>query len=179
TRNGWHFPTCSGEKCKKGVGRKLGGWWCDAYEKAVEYPVLRYRLELGISDATVYVVAVMFDETTSELYLDDTSALPVALANIIGTTHTLELKSHTYYEHGNFKSFNCWNLIPLEIVVESAGSSTIDVVPDTPQSSGKRLCKQPSVATPLKPCEGKTPISQELEDSDADSLPVQAEGKKK
>ncbi|GJT95896.1 zinc finger, CCHC-type containing protein [Tanacetum coccineum] len=152
-----------------------------------------YRLELGFSDATAYVVVVMFDETTSELvkcsadsltqsdeeYLDDTSALPAALANIIGTTHTLELKSHTYYEHGNFESFNCWNLIPPEMVVESAGSSTIDVVPDTPQSSGKRLCKQPSVATPLKPCEGKTLISQELEDSDADSLPVRAWGKKK
>nr|GEV86401.1 hypothetical protein [Tanacetum cinerariifolium] len=44
---------------------------------------------------------------------------------------------------------------------------------------GKRLRKQPSVATPLKPGEGKTPISQELEVSDVDSLPVQAEGKKK
>ncbi|GKB47652.1 nucleic acid-binding, OB-fold protein, partial [Tanacetum coccineum] len=173
--------------------RKLGGWWCDACDKAVEYPVLRYRLELGISDATTHVVVVMFDETAFELvkcsadslvqsdeeYLDDTSALPAALANIIGTTHTLELKSQPYYEHGTFESFTCWNLIPPEIVVESASSSTIDIVPDTSRSSGKRLCKQPSVATPLKPCEGKTPISQELEDSDADSLPVQAEGKKK
>ncbi|GJT39241.1 zinc finger BED domain-containing protein RICESLEEPER 2-like protein [Tanacetum coccineum] len=137
----------------------------------------QYRLELGISDATAHVVVVMFDETGSELvkcsadslaqsdeeYLDDTSGLPAALANIIGTTHTLELKSHTYYEHGTFKSFTCWNLIPLEVVVDSAGSSTIDVVRDTPGSFGKRLCKQSAVATPLKACEGKTPIRQKAD----------------
>ncbi|GJS98403.1 ATP-dependent DNA helicase PIF1-like protein, partial [Tanacetum coccineum] len=66
-RNGWNFPTCGGENCKKGVGRKLEGWWCDACEKAVEYPVLRYRLELGISNATAHVVVVMFDDTAFEL----------------------------------------------------------------------------------------------------------------
>nr|GEW89403.1 hypothetical protein [Tanacetum cinerariifolium] len=111
-------------------------------------------------------------------YLDDTSSLAAALANIIGTTHTLELKSHTYYEHGTFKSFTYWNLIPLEAVVKSAGSSTIDAVHDAPWSLRKRLCKQPSVSTPLKPCEGKTPIRQELEDLDADSLPGRAEVRK-
>nr|GFA26865.1 hypothetical protein [Tanacetum cinerariifolium] len=110
--------------CKRGVGRKLRGWWCDAYEKAVEYPVL--RLELGISNVIAHVVVVMFDETASELvkcladslaqsndeYLYDTSGLLDTLANIIGTTHTLEMESYTYYEHETFKSFTCWNLIP-------------------------------------------------------------------
>ncbi|GKC97147.1 replication protein A 70 kDa DNA-binding subunit C-like protein [Tanacetum coccineum] len=67
TRNGQKFLTCGGENCKKGVGRKLEGWWCDACEKEVKYHILRYRLELGISDATSHVVVVMFDETTSEL----------------------------------------------------------------------------------------------------------------
>ncbi|GJW04558.1 hypothetical protein Tco_1563414 [Tanacetum coccineum] len=60
---------------------------------------------------------------SDEEYLDDTSALPAVLANIIGTTHTLELKSHTYYEHGTFESFTSWNLIPPETVVESAAKS--------------------------------------------------------
>ncbi|GKA17243.1 cytochrome b5-like protein [Tanacetum coccineum] len=62
---------------------------------------------------------------------------------------------------------------------ESVGSSTIDVVPDTLRSLGNGLHKKPSMTTLLKPCEWKTPISQELEDSDADSLPVRAGGKKK
>nr|GEU34212.1 nucleic acid-binding, OB-fold protein [Tanacetum cinerariifolium] len=161
-KNGWNFPTCDEENCNKGVGRKLGGWWCDACKKAVEYPVLRYKLELGIFDETSHVVVVMFGETASELvkcsvdslaqsyddYLYDTSGLPAALENIIGTTHTLELKSHTYYEYGTFESYTCWNLISPEVVMESAVSSTIDVVRDTPGSSKKRLCKQPAVATP-------------------------------
>nr|GEY20662.1 nucleic acid-binding, OB-fold protein [Tanacetum cinerariifolium] len=166
TQNGWNFLMCDEENYKKGVGRKLGGWWCDTCKKAVEYPVLRYKLELGIFDETSHVVVVMFGETASELvkcsvdslaqsyddYLDDTSGLPAALENIIGTTHTLELKSHTYYEYGTFESYTYWNLISPEVVMESAGSNSIDVVRDTP--------------------------GLQLEDLDADSLPVQS-GRKK
>nr|GEU68694.1 hypothetical protein [Tanacetum cinerariifolium] len=139
---------------------------------------IRYMLELGVSDETGHVVVVMLDETTSKLVkcsadsiaqakeesLDDNSDLPVALTNIIGTTNTLELKSHAYYEHGTFESFTCWKLISPEAAVKSAGSSTVDVVPDVSSSSGKRLCKQPF---------------EEFDDSDADSLPSRAERKKK
>ncbi|GKE23435.1 nucleic acid-binding, OB-fold protein, partial [Tanacetum coccineum] len=163
---------------RKSVRKELAESWGDS---GVTLAIKQYRLELGISDATTHVMVVMFNETASELvkcsadsltqsdeeYLDDTSALPAALENIIGTTHTLELKSHTYYEHGTFESFTCWNLIPPETVVESAGSSTIDIVPDTSWSSGKGLCKQPSVTTPLKPCEEKRPISLVLNQTSA------------
>nr|GEY54497.1 hypothetical protein [Tanacetum cinerariifolium] len=44
-----------------------------------------------------------FRNTFTDLHLQDEDAslgLPTALANIVGTSHTLELKSHTYYEHG-------------------------------------------------------------------------------
>nr|GFD25771.1 hypothetical protein [Tanacetum cinerariifolium] len=44
-----------------------------------------------------------FRNTFIDLRLQDEEAslgLPTALANIVGTSHTLELKSHTYYEHG-------------------------------------------------------------------------------
>ncbi|GJZ29168.1 nucleic acid-binding, OB-fold protein [Tanacetum coccineum] len=152
TRNGSNLPTCGGEKCKKGVGRKLVGWWCDACEKAVEYPVLRYMPELGISDATTHVVVVIFDETASELVKCSADSL--------------------------VQSDKELHLLEPEAVMKSAGSSTIDAVPDAPRSSRKRLCKEPSVSTPLKPCEGTTPIRQELEDSDIDSLPGRAGGKK-
>ncbi|GJR45272.1 ATP-dependent DNA helicase PIF1-like protein [Tanacetum coccineum] len=87
---------------------------CDSRNSSVDYHVIRYRLKLEISDETTKVVIVMFDETTRVLLkcsansiLDckgqDEEAslgLPTALANIVGTSHTLELKSHTYYEHG-------------------------------------------------------------------------------
>ncbi|GJR91634.1 reverse transcriptase domain-containing protein [Tanacetum coccineum] len=44
-----------------------------------------------------------FTNTFTDLRMQDEEAslgLPTALANIVGTSHTLELKSHTYYEHG-------------------------------------------------------------------------------
>nr|GEU92110.1 hypothetical protein [Tanacetum cinerariifolium] len=122
SQKGWNFPGCGGEKCKKGVVRKNGSFWCQACEKAVDYLVLRFRLELDVSDKTASTIVVMFDEPTKELLKcsvdslvadDDESGfgyadhagLPLALANIIDTTHTLEMKSHTYYEHGVFESF--------------------------------------------------------------------------
>ncbi|GJZ22125.1 nucleic acid-binding, OB-fold protein [Tanacetum coccineum] len=46
SRKGWNFPGCGGEMCKKGVVRKDRSLWCQACEKVVDYPVLRYRLEL-------------------------------------------------------------------------------------------------------------------------------------
>nr|GEV00471.1 hypothetical protein [Tanacetum cinerariifolium] len=64
-----------------------------------------YRLELGVSDDTAEVVVVMFNETASSLVKctadsivkyeeqgDNHSIFPQALANIVGTTHTLEFK---------------------------------------------------------------------------------------
>nr|GEX19913.1 hypothetical protein [Tanacetum cinerariifolium] len=127
SQKGWNFPACGGEKCKKGVVQKNGSFWCHACEKAVDYPVLRFRHELYVSDKTASTIVVMFDEPAKELLkcsadslaaADDESGfgytdhagLPFALANIIGTTHTLEMKSHTYYEHGTVESFTCWRI---------------------------------------------------------------------
>ncbi|GJV60884.1 ATP-dependent DNA helicase PIF1-like protein [Tanacetum coccineum] len=144
TRKGWNFLFCSGEKCKKGVVRKEGSFWCQACDKAVEYPVLRFRLELDVSDKTASTVVVMFDEPATKLvkcsadllaaadedvglaYADDVGLLR-PLANIIGTTQTLEIKSHTYYEHGTFESFMCWRIASEEVVEEDARSSMVDL----------------------------------------------------
>ncbi|KAL6569800.1 hypothetical protein OROMI_014314 [Orobanche minor] len=67
TRKGWSYPSCGGEKCKKGATRKEGSYWCDACDVPVPYPVMRYRLELGISDETADTVIVLFDEPATEL----------------------------------------------------------------------------------------------------------------
>ncbi|GJT10816.1 nucleic acid-binding, OB-fold protein [Tanacetum coccineum] len=50
SRKGWNFPGCGGEKCKKGVVRKDGSFWCQACEKAVDYPVLRFLMCLDFLD---------------------------------------------------------------------------------------------------------------------------------
>nr|GFA29524.1 hypothetical protein [Tanacetum cinerariifolium] len=44
------------------------------------------------------------------------SGLPTAPSNIVGTTHTLELKARTYYEHATYKSFTCWKIVSAEEV---------------------------------------------------------------
>ncbi|GJY32873.1 ATP-dependent DNA helicase PIF1-like protein [Tanacetum coccineum] len=126
TKKDWNYPSCGGEKCKKGPSTRR---MCifGATHATAQWSTL-YRLELEISDNTAKVVVIMFDETTTSLLgcfasciLDskeqdeeDHSGLPTALANIMGTTHTLELKSHTYFEHGNYESFTCWNIVTAE-----------------------------------------------------------------
>ncbi|GJU87275.1 hypothetical protein Tco_1294821, partial [Tanacetum coccineum] len=123
------------------------------------------RLELSVFDRTAAVVVVMFDETATELVKvpadsvlkveDEHSSLPPAIANIIGITHVLELKSHTYYEYGSFESFTCWKINPTEPVEESACSSTDDAIADKHIPSLKRLSMHPSVTTPSKPHDAK------------------------
>ncbi|GKC87499.1 nucleic acid-binding, OB-fold protein [Tanacetum coccineum] len=47
TKKGSNYPSCGREKCKKGnLSRKAGQFWCDSCENSVEYPVIRYRLEM-------------------------------------------------------------------------------------------------------------------------------------
>ncbi|GKC66806.1 hypothetical protein Tco_1099404, partial [Tanacetum coccineum] len=66
------------------------------------------------------------DEDVGLAYADDVGLLR-PLANIIGTTQTLEIKSHTYYEHGTFESFMCWRIASEEVVEEDAKSSMVDL----------------------------------------------------
>ncbi|KAL6553723.1 hypothetical protein OROMI_019396 [Orobanche minor] len=133
-------------------------------------------------------MVVMFDETATELVkfsaetllegddeaVDDQSALPQALTNIIETSHTLELKSHTYYEHGDFESFTCWYICAPESVDESAGSSIVSAGADVGKPKLKRLSKSASVSTPSKPSEDKrkkmlgTVLAVAIEDSDTE-----------
>ncbi|GKD34581.1 reverse transcriptase domain-containing protein, partial [Tanacetum coccineum] len=131
TKKGWNYPSCGGSKCKKGIEQKAGSFWCDSCNKSVEYPVLRFRLELDISDQTTSTV------------------------NVIRTTHILELKLHTYYEHGTFESFTCWRIVPEEAVEESACSSNIDEKVPAKRKRMKTLAIHPSVSTPSKPAEDK------------------------
>nr|GEU84132.1 AT hook motif-containing protein, putative, expressed [Tanacetum cinerariifolium] len=78
-----------------------------------------YMLELDVSDVTTQTVVVLFDEP------DDHMGLPLAISNLIGTTHVMEIKSQSYYEYGTFESFTCWQIIPEEdFDVEASGDSS-------------------------------------------------------
>nr|GEX94485.1 hypothetical protein [Tanacetum cinerariifolium] len=182
SRKGWNFPGCCGEKCKKGVVRKNESFWRQSYEKAVDYPALRFWLELDISDKIASTVVVMFDEPAKELlkcFVDslaasddesgfgyvDHAGLPLSLANIIGTTHTLEMKSQTYYEHGTFESFMCWRIAPEEVVDVDSESSNMNTPAEVNITKVKRLATKPSVAIPSKPTK-ESEKREELENSD-------------
>ncbi|KAL6571824.1 hypothetical protein OROHE_002693 [Orobanche hederae] len=155
--------------------------------KELKKEISGYRLELGVSDDTAHAVVVMFDETAANLVKcsaesilevedmssDNHSSLPPAIANTIGTTHVLELKSHTYYEYGSYESFTCWK-INLAHEVEEC-SSTVGAAPAIQAPSLKRLSKNPSVSTPLKPTEGKKNKRVVIEDSDTEAASVSAE----
>ncbi|KAL6561315.1 hypothetical protein OROMI_016916 [Orobanche minor] len=150
TRKGWNYR--GHDKCKKGLTRKEGKFWCEACNKPVAYPVVRYRLEIDVSDSSAHTVVVMFDETATELVkcsaesllegedevAEDQPTLPHALSNIIGTSQMLELKLHTYYEHGQYESFTCWNICAAEPVNESTCSGSVIASTD----AGRRILKR-------------------------------------
>ncbi|GKE48069.1 ATP-dependent DNA helicase PIF1-like protein [Tanacetum coccineum] len=121
TKKGWNYPSCGGEKCKKGnLNRKDGQFWCDSCNSSVDYPVI--RLELEISDATAEFGEMFCVLNSGVRRPEGDSGLSPTLANIVGTSHTLELKSRTYFEHGNYESFTCWKVVEEEDVVETGSS---------------------------------------------------------
>ncbi|GJY43131.1 DNA helicase PIF1, ATP-dependent [Tanacetum coccineum] len=171
TKKGWNYPSCGYEKCRKGATCKLGKWVYEACNRTVNYPVFRYRLEVVVADDTAHTVVVMFNDTATELLkcsaeslmgtkdensdAEDELNLYVAIRNLIGTDHVLEIKSHTYYEYGSFESFNCWKIIPNASAEDGASSSTAAVTANDVESPMKIVTKPPTVCTPLKPNEEK------------------------
>ncbi|KAL6524715.1 Replication factor A protein 1 [Orobanche hederae] len=181
TRKGWSYPSCGGGKCKRSATRKNGRWFCEACKKYIDYPVLKYRLELGVADETGHVVVIMFDETTQSLVKcsaeslmsmheegpEEEESVPIAISNLIGTTHTLELKTHTYFEVGTFESFTCWKVVQDPVVEETGSSNSCSMEPR--QNSGyKRLRRHPSISTPSKPDEGRKHRNLKIDDSDVE-----------
>nr|GEY85234.1 nucleic acid-binding, OB-fold protein [Tanacetum cinerariifolium] len=140
TKKGWNYPPCGYEKCRKGASQKNGKWVREACNRATDYPIFRYILKAVVADDTAHTVVVMFNDTATELLkcsaeslmgteyegsdADDDLNFPLAIRNLIGTTYVLEIKSHTYYEHGTFESFNYWKINPSETAEDDASSST-------------------------------------------------------
>nr|GEW54813.1 hypothetical protein [Tanacetum cinerariifolium] len=118
------------------------------------------------SKEQVYFLA-SYNLANTFTYLDmqdeeDHSGLPITLANIVGITHTLELKYHTYFEHGNYESFTCWNIVTIkdgEGEEEGTSSGTVATNKASKVSMPKRVSKTPMIDTPSKP---------RVEDSDAE-----------
>nr|GEV23403.1 hypothetical protein [Tanacetum cinerariifolium] len=136
TRNGWNFPSCGGDKCTKGIARKEGSFWCEACNKNVEYPVLRFRLELDVSNKSASTVVVMFDGPAIEL---------------------LKCSAYLIMEADDEK------LATSKVVEESVCSSNANALADVKTKKLKRLATYPAVATASKPTEDKKKKRVELE----------------
>ncbi|GJY82855.1 reverse transcriptase domain-containing protein [Tanacetum coccineum] len=144
TKKGWNYPSCGGEKCKKNnLNRKDGRFWCDSRNSSVDYPVIRYRLELEIFNATVEAVVVMFDERAKILVKcfassieERDSGLPPALPNI--------------------------KVVEEEDVVKTSSSETIAATANPKAPVLKILAATPSVGY----------IKDDIEDSDAEESSV-------
>ncbi|GJU10382.1 replication protein A 70 kDa DNA-binding subunit C-like protein [Tanacetum coccineum] len=189
-KSGWNYPSCGGEKCRKRLSMDNGTFKCGTCGKIVDYPVLRYRLEVVVADDTAHTVVVLFNEMATELVkcsadsiidaldegIEDDSELPTPIRNIIGTSHTMEIKSHTYYEHPTYESFNCWRLNPTELANEGTTSNDQLIRADAPESSFKRLTKHPTMSTPSKPNETMSKKRSELDDSDTDDASTSVVG---
>ncbi|GJX76201.1 RNA-directed DNA polymerase, eukaryota [Tanacetum coccineum] len=117
TRKGWNFPSCGGKKCKKGVVRKEGSFWCQACDRAVEYPMLRFRIKLDVSDKTASTVVVMFDEPDTELVKCSADSLATADEDV-GLAYTDDV------------GFTCWRIASEEVFEEDARSSNVNTSPD-------------------------------------------------
>ena len=44
TRKGWNYTSCGSDKCKKGITRKDGKFWCDSCNKPSDYPMMKYDI---------------------------------------------------------------------------------------------------------------------------------------
>nr|GEW47243.1 hypothetical protein [Tanacetum cinerariifolium] len=137
-------------KCKKGATRQLGKWFFEAYNKSIEYHVLRFRLELGVTDDTAHVVVVLFDEPATELLKCSAESL---MASVDEMTYVFELKSHTYYEYGTFESFTCWKINPTAIMEEVASSTTVDEDTENPSSNMEEFDADDDCGSSKKPSE--------------------------
>ncbi|GKA55753.1 replication protein A 70 kDa DNA-binding subunit C-like protein [Tanacetum coccineum] len=127
-KSGWNYPSCGGEKCRKSVSRKARKFLCETCNRTVDYPVLRYRLEVVVADKIAQTVVVMFNEIATEL---------------------LNCSTDSLIEEEDEK------INPADLVDDEASSSNQLITVDDSKPSFKRLARQPSMCTPSKPNEEK------------------------
>ncbi|KAL6558413.1 hypothetical protein OROMI_018763 [Orobanche minor] len=177
TKHSWYYPACASGKCKKGVTRKDGKFWCDACDQPMNNPKPRFRVDVDVKDGSAHTVIVMWDETATELTkpsakalldglneaADDAPVLHHALINLFNTKHMFEVKSHTYYNYGEFESFTCSTIFPtptyaisdLHEIGKASDECALDDNDNIHKSPMKRLVRGPKLCTPSKEAEPK------------------------
>ncbi|GJT74044.1 reverse transcriptase domain-containing protein [Tanacetum coccineum] len=92
TKKGWNYPSCGGEKCKKGnLDRKHGHFWCNSCHNTIwggllEFRMMTAQLVVMLRQTSKWAVVIMLRRDEEE------TGLPPALANMLGHySHNLEL----------------------------------------------------------------------------------------
>ncbi|KAJ0592224.1 putative nucleic acid-binding, replication factor A [Helianthus annuus] len=189
TKNSWYLFACSGSKCRKGLTREAGYFICKACESKVDYPRTRFRIQADVTDGTMSTVVVLFDEAAEQLVkrtarslveeqLKDTSIdapiLPFALAALIGTKHTFEIKSHTYYHFGDYESFTCAKIVGPDM---DDADKSVDTVANGLGATPSGSLKRGSNLSPLTPVTGRKLRKFCVEDSHEDDDGVRVDRK--
>ncbi|KAK2385286.1 replication protein A 70 kDa DNA-binding subunit B [Trifolium repens] len=129
-KNGWYYVSCP--KCKKSASAAETHFKCEFCHESVDYPITRYRLELGVKDSTGSTIFVLFDDVaeqvaqmklvdltaTLENETEDGSSIPHQLKKIIGTIHIFQIKMKSYFEGRGRQSFTVSRIVKPKVKVE-------------------------------------------------------------
>ncbi|KAK2434726.1 replication protein A 70 kDa DNA-binding subunit A [Trifolium repens] len=144
-KNGWYFVSCP--KCKKSASTAETHFNCEFCHESVDYPITRYRLELGFKDSTGSTIFVLFYEVaeqvaqmklvdltaTLENEIENGSSIPHQLKRIIGTIHIFQIKMKSYFEGRGRQSFTVEKDDKLDSECNTSSSCPKIMTPRLPQ----------------------------------------------
>ncbi|XP_071726943.1 uncharacterized protein [Rutidosis leptorrhynchoides] len=150
----WYYNTCSVCKARKGLERRSGHHWCESCQANVPEPNTRFLTHF--SNTGSKTVMVLFDDTAESVTKSTAKALlaevdeetcntvlPNALANLLGTTKVVLLKTASYYDQSLYESFNCIKVYVDEPVSTHPAPSEIMETPIPPNSASSSVVAQP------------------------------------
>ncbi|KAK2361250.1 replication protein A 70 kDa DNA-binding subunit B [Trifolium repens] len=168
-KNGWYYVSCP--NCKKSASAAETHFKCELCHESVDYPITRYRLELGVKDSTGSTIFVLFDEVaeqvaqmklvdltaTLENETENGSSIPHQLKRIIETIHIFQIKMKSYFEGRGRQSFTVSRVVKPKVKVEK--DDKLDSECNTSSSS-------PKIMTPKLPQKRRKLRLQYEEESD-------------
>ncbi|KAK2430300.1 replication protein A 70 kDa DNA-binding subunit B [Trifolium repens] len=150
-KNGWYYVSCP--KCKKSASAAETHFKCEFCHESVDYPITRYRLELGVKDSTSSTIFVLFNDVaeqvaqmklvdltaTLENETEDGSSIPHQLKRIIGTIHIFQIKMKSYFEGRGRQSFTVSRIVKPKVEKDDKLDSECNTSSSCPKIMTPRL----------------------------------------
>ncbi|KAK9725313.1 hypothetical protein RND81_05G135900 [Saponaria officinalis] len=122
------FTSCPLGNCRKKLIHEEGKLKCEKCGKIVDTPIIRYRIEFEAEDHTGSTIFVLLDKLAENLIQIPVTALlsdntedgipallPDAIKNLIGTTHSFQIKLNNFNLIGKREGFTVNKLVKNEI----------------------------------------------------------------